>query len=156
MKAPSHLESFFAKLFDVTNALPLWIVIIGILMVALVISLPLVLIIRFSVRRLRQFSPKLKRRIWISIGVFLVVYIGLYFGTTTVQPEGHGGLTGPLKVRVFQSEKHLIVFYPLYLAERRIRDGANDDAVYYFNITFKDGLYPHPWLYGDGVYGAFW
>ena len=104
-----------------------------------------------------RVPPKTRRRIWIGGGVFLVVYVVLYFATTTVQPRGHGGLTGPLKVRVFQSESHLIVFYPIYLTERWVRNGYQSDvAVYYFNIEFKDGRYPHPWLYNDGVYGDFW
>ncbi len=99
---------------------------------------------------------KSKRRIWIGVSLFLVIYSSLYFGTTTVKPQGHGGLTGPLKVRVFESETHLICFYPLYLAERWIRNGSFDTAVYYFNVEFKDGRYPHEWLYGDGVYSSFW
>jgi hypothetical protein len=160
MSASSHsdasVEAAFGRFLDFANALPLWVLIAGILIVALVISLALVLVIKFSVRRLRRISPKYRRRVWIGLGVFLVVYIGLYFGTTTVKSQGHGGMTGPLKVRVFQNERHLIAFYPLYLVERWVRNGSLDVAVYYFNIEFKDGQYPHPWLYNDGVYGEFW
>ena len=160
MSASSHSDASvlaaFARFLDFANTLPLWVLIVGVLIVALVIALTFVLVIKFFVGHLRRISPKIKRRIWIGIGLFLMVYIGLYFATTTVQPRGHGGLTGPLKVRVFQNEKHLIAFYPLYLVERWVRNGSLDVAVYYFNIEFKDGRYPHPWLYNDGVYGEFW
>jgi len=97
-----------------------------------------------------------KCQLLIGIGGFLFVYIGLYLATTTVRPQGHGGMTGPLEVRVFQSENHLVLFYPLYLVERWVRNGSFCDAVYYFNVDFRDGNYRHFWLYNDGVYGRIW
>jgi len=109
----------------------------------------------FTIRRFQRASPKIRRRIWTGAGA-LLIYAGFYFGTTTVRPQGHGGSQGPLRVRVFHSETHLIVFYPLYLVERWIRNGDLFSASYYFNIQFKDGLYPHSWLYDDGKYGRIW
>jgi hypothetical protein len=97
-----------------------------------------------------------KRRTLLVIGAPLAVYIGIYLVTTTVRLQGQGGLSGPLKVRVFASERHLIAFYPLYLVERWIRNASFVDAVYYFNVDFKDAYYTHPWLYDDGVYGLIW
>jgi hypothetical protein len=159
MSASPHSESLvFRVLADVANSLPLlpvWVFIAGLLVVAVVVSVSFVLVLRLARKHL-HFTPKSRRRILIGAGVFLVTYAGFYLGTTAVRPQGHGGLTGPLKVRVFQSEGHLIVFYPLYLVERWIRNGLLDTAVYYFNVEFKDGRYPHTWLYGDGVYSSFW
>lgn len=85
-----------------------------------------------------------------------MVYLSFYFTTTTVQPKGKGGLSGPLKVRVFKSEKHLLGFYPIYLVERWIRNGSFTTASYYFNVNFEDERYDHNWLYGDGKYDRIW
>lgn len=139
-----------------SEKLPLWCLFAGgTLVVGSVVSLGIIFTIRI-VRRLLPLSPKLSRRILVGTAIFMTAYVSLYFGTTSVKRQGHGGLTGPLKVRIFQNETHLIAFYPLYLLERRIRDGSDDDAVYYFNIDFRDEHYPHPWLYGDGIYTDFW
>jgi hypothetical protein len=62
----------------------------------------------------------------------------LPLGTTVVRPQGTGGLSGPLKVRVFRSENHLIAFYTLDLVERCVRICSLTDASYYFNVDFKD------------------
>ena len=114
-----------------------------------------VMLIRRVMKIFRMFE-KFKRRFFIGVAIFLAVYIASYLGTTTVKPQGLGGLSGPLKVRVFQNERHLIVFYPTYLVERWIRNGSLFYASYYFSVDFKDGEYPHPWLYDDGKYGRIW
>lgn len=101
-------------------------------------------------------SPRLKRRLGIAGGVIALVYIGFYLGTTTVKPQGTGGLSGPLRVRVFKAEKHLMVFYPLYLAERWVRNGSFCYAQYHFNVDFEDGHFERDWLYGDGKYSRIW
>ena len=85
-----------------------------------------------------------------------LVYAILYLLTTTVTPKGTGGLTGPLKVRVFRSESHLLVFYPLYLIERCVRNLSLTDASYKFNADFRDAQYKRLWLYGDGKYSRIW
>jgi hypothetical protein len=97
-----------------------------------------------------------KRRVaMVAAGVFLL-YLIPYLVTTTVKPQGTGGLTGPLKVRVFRSEKHLMAFYPLYLMERWARNFSFTFAAYHFNVDFQDGKYERPWLYGDGKYSRIW
>jgi hypothetical protein len=101
-------------------------------------------------------TPRFKRRLAICFGVVVSVYIGFYLGTTKILPQGTGGLSGPLKVRVFKSENHLIAFYPLYLIERWVRNCSLTHAAYYFNVDFKDGHYDHSWLYGDGKYSRIW
>ena len=84
------------------------------------------------------------------------MYVTLYFISTTVRPGGKGGLSGPLKVRVFKSEVHLVVFYPVYLVERWIRNGSLTVASHYFNVDFKDEEYDHSWLHGDGKCDRIW
>ena len=101
-------------------------------------------------------SLRLKRRLAVGIGVVLLVYVGFYLGTTTVKPQGTGGLSGPVRVRVFKSERQLMAFYPLYLFERWVRNGSFCDAEYYFNVDFEDGRYDRFWLYGDGKYSRIW
>jgi len=101
-------------------------------------------------------SPLLKRRLAIGFGLVAVVYVGFFVGTTTVQPQGTGGLSGPLHVRMFKSEKHLMAFYPLYLVERWIRNRSFCYASSYFNVDFEDGHYERDWLYGDGKYSRIW
>jgi hypothetical protein len=98
----------------------------------------------------------LKHRLRFAVAGFSIAYVAFYFGTTTVRPQGYGGMSGPLKVRVFHNEIHLIAFYPLYLLERWVRNGSFVYAEYYFNIEFKDERYPHPWLYDDGHTGSIW
>jgi hypothetical protein len=152
------IEDIVNQSRDFAATHPVWesaLAVLGSLAGLLLASLSVFFTFRHMARRFQRASPKFRRCIWIAVGV-LVAYGSIYFGTTTVRPQGHGGLTGPLRVRVFQGEKHLIVFYPLYLVERWIRNGSLDTAVYYFNVEFKDGRYPHTWLYGDGVYSSFW
>jgi len=143
------------QLRDLLASLPLWELGLYVFCILAAISFAAFgafLIWCFAVRSLQRASPKARRWMLAGVGVFFI-YSGIYFGTTTVRPQGAGGLSGPLRVRVFQNEKHLIVFYPLYLIERWVRNGSFTSAVYYFNIDFKDGQYPHPWLYNDGIYG---
>jgi len=59
-------------------------------------------------------------------------------------------------MRVFASEGHLIVFYPVYLLERWIRNMSFTRASAYFNIDFEDHVYTHDYLYGDGKYSRIW
>ena len=101
-------------------------------------------------------KPHLKRRLLVGFGVVALVYVGFYIGTTRVVPQGTGGLTGPLRVRMFKSEKHLLAFYPLYLVERWVRNRSLCYAQYYFNVDFEDGHYERFWLYGDGKYSRIW
>ena len=83
-------------------------------------------------------------------------YVIAYLATTVVTPQGTGGLTGPLKVRMFRSEAHLALIYPAYLVERWARNGSLIDASYHFNVDFTDGKYKWRWLYGDGKYSRIW
>lgn len=85
-----------------------------------------------------------------------LLYLALYLVTTHVEPQGSGGLSGPMEVRVFRSETHLVPFYPRYLAERWIRNGSLTSASFRFNCDFADHLYVHDWLYGDGKYSLVW
>lgn len=101
-------------------------------------------------------SPRLKRCLGVGFVIFVLVYIGFYLATTTVKHQGTGGMSGPLRVRVFKSEKHLMAFYPLYLVERWVRNGSFCYAQYYFNVDFDDGRYERSWLYGDGKYSRIW
>lgn len=101
-------------------------------------------------------KAKLKDRRSILAIMVLVAYVAVYLATTTVKPQGTGGLSGPLQVRVFASENHLALMYPLYLIERWIRNGSFTYCDYRFGCDFKDGLYAHFWLYGDGKYSRVW
>ncbi len=101
-------------------------------------------------------SPHFKRRLAIGFTAVVLLYAGFYIGTTRVKPQGTGGLSGPLRVRVFKSDKHLMAFYPLYLVERWVRNRSVFDANYYFNVDFEDGHYGRSWLYGDGKYSRIW
>jgi hypothetical protein len=92
----------------------------------------------------------------VAVGVTFIAYLFCYLGTTKVRPQGTGGLTGPLKVRAFKNERHLIAFYPLYLVERWARNRSFRYATLYFNVDFEDGHYERLWLYGDGKYGRIW
>lgn len=83
-------------------------------------------------------------------------YLALYLTTTHIEPQGSGGLGGPVEVRVFRSEAHLLPFYPLYLVERWIRNGSFTSAFGWFNCDFSDRQYVHTWLYGDGKYSTVW
>lgn len=96
------------------------------------------------------------RRKWLPPIAVGLLYLALYFTTTHVEPQGSGGLSGPVEVRVFQSEPLLVAFYPLYLAERWVRNGSLVSASYRFNCDFADRLYVHSWLYGDGKYSWVW
>lgn len=96
------------------------------------------------------------RRKWLPAIVAGFLYLALYLATTHVKPLGSGGLGGPVEVRVFQSETHLVAFYPLYLVERWARNGSLVSASYQFNCNFADRLYVHSWLYGDGKYSWVW
>lgn len=96
------------------------------------------------------------RRKWLPIICVGLLYLALYLTTTHVEPQGSGGLSGPVEVRVFQSEPLLVAFYPLYLAERWVRNGSLVSASYRFNCDFADRLYVHSWLYGDGKYSWVW
>lgn len=143
---------------DLASSLPFWelaLAVVGTLAGTVIASFGIFFIFRFTARQIQRASPKFRRCIWIGATIF-VIYLGLYIGTTEVRPQGYGGLKGPLRVRVFQNETHLVAFYPLYLVERWIRNGSFTVAVYYFNLEFKDGRYPHSWLYNDGVYGRIW
>lgn len=91
----------------------------------------------------------------LAVGVCLL-YLTLYLKTTHVEPQGMGGLSGPMEVRVFHSELHLLPFYPLYLAERWVRNESLTSASVWFNCDFADRLYVHHWLYGDGKYSWVW
>jgi len=102
------------------------------------------------------FRRQFKARRSIVLGALFTVYLSLYYGTTTVRSGGNGGLTGPINVRVFKNEYHLVAFYPVYLVERWIRNGSLFDAVYYFNVDFEDRQYRWVFLYGDGVYSRIW
>lgn len=85
-------EEIAAQSRDLTATLPLWelcLFVFGILVGVLSASFIAVLICRFAVRRVRLATPKVRRWICIGVGAFLV-YVGLYFGTTTVRPQGHG------------------------------------------------------------------
>ena len=94
----------------------------------------------------------LKRRWRVAFAGLGIVYFGFYVLTTTVRLQGTGGLSCPLRVRVFKSERHLAAFYPIYLIERWVRNRSLFHASYYFNVEFEDGHYDHTWLYGDGKY----
>ena len=91
-----------------------------------------------------------------NFGLAVLLYIGFYVGTTRVVPQGTGGLSGPIRVRMFKSEKHLMALYPLYLIERWVRNRSLYYAAYYFNADFEDGRYDRLWLYGDGKYTRIW
>lgn len=91
----------------------------------------------------------------VTAGVALT-YVSVYFATATVQPKVTGGLSGPLKMRVFKSESHLPAFYPIYLVERWIRNGSLTMASYYFNVEFEDESCDHDRPYGDGKYDRNW
>lgn len=96
------------------------------------------------------------RRKWLPAIVAGILYLALYLATTHVESLGNGGLGGPLEVRVFQSETHLVAFYPLYLVERWTRNGSLFYSSHWFNCDFADRLYVHSWLYGDGKYSWVW
>ncbi len=96
------------------------------------------------------------RRKWLPAIVAGFLYLALYLATTHVEPQGSGGLSGPVEVRVFQSEPHLVALYPLYLVERWTRNRSLFDSSYRFNCDFADRLYVHHWLYGDGKYSWVW
>ena len=98
----------------------------------------------------RQHSIKVA-----AVGLFLL-YLLAYLMTTSVKPRGTGGLGGPLEVRVFRSENHLIAFYPLYLLERWQRNFSFTYASYRFNVDFQDEKFERTWLYGDGKYSRIW
>ena len=102
----------------------------------------------------------MKRRITIitvaTLGPLLLAYVIAYIASTRVVPKGHGGLSGPLKVRMFQSEQHLVGFYPLYLVERWVRNRSFTMASCRFNVDFENHVYEHDYLYGDGKYGTIW
>ena len=93
---------------------------------------------------------------WLAPIAVGLLYLALYLATTQVEPQGTGGLSGPMKVRVFESEPHLVAFYPLYLVERWTRNGSLFYCSYRFNCDFADRLYVHSWLYGDGKYSWVW
>ena len=97
-----------------------------------------------------------KRFLLAGAALCAIVYTGFCLGTTEVKPQGMGGMTGPVRVRVFNNEKHLMLFYPLYLIERWCRNGSFFDASYHFNVDFRDKQYNRPWLYGDGKYSTVW
>jgi|GEM_PF-2699022 len=97
-----------------------------------------------------------KHRIMVAAAGLFLLYLIPYLMTTTVKAQGTGGLTGPLKVRVFRSEKHLIAFYPVYLLERWVRNFSFTYASYRFNVDFQDGKFERTWLYGDGKYSRIW
>lgn len=101
-------------------------------------------------------KAKLKDRRSILAIMVLVAYVAVYLATTIVRPQGTGGMSGPLRVRVFASENHLVLMYPLYLIERWIRNGSFTYCAYRFNCDFEDGVYAHFWLYGDGKYSWVW
>lgn len=104
-----------------------------------------------------NFPRRLRNRPRLGIGLIgLAIYVGLHFLTTTVQPQGTGGLSGPLQVRVYASENHLAVFYPVHLMERWIRNGSLTFSDYRFGVDFQDQVYAHDWMYGDGKYGSVW
>jgi hypothetical protein len=90
------------------------------------------------------------------IGVALVIYVVLNFATTSVKPQGTGGLSGPMRVRVYYSEYHVALFYPVYLVERWVRNGDLFRASTYFNCDFGDQVYAHEWMYGDDKYSSIW
>ena len=73
--------------------------------------------------RLRHFQ--FSRRQWRIAGVVFIAvlaYVLLYLNTTTFRyTGGMGGLTGPPTARVFSSERQLMLFYPCYLVERKVR-----------------------------------
>jgi hypothetical protein len=50
----------------------------------------------------------------------------------------------------------LVAFYPLYLAERWIRNRDFTYCALRFNCDFADHLYVHDWLYGNGKYSIVW
>jgi hypothetical protein len=101
-------------------------------------------------------TPRLRKSSDIVGGIVAIVYAVVYLATTNLRPGGTGGLSGPVNVRVFKSERHLIAFYPLYLMERWVRNRSLTDADYHFNVDFLDGKYDQDWLYGDGKYSRIW
>lgn len=101
-------------------------------------------------------TPSPRRSRSIVGGIVAIVYAVGYLATTSLRPGSTGGLSGPVKVRVFKSERHLIAFYPLYLMERWGRNRSLTDADCSFNVKFLDGKYEHDWLYGDGKYSRIW
>jgi hypothetical protein len=101
-------------------------------------------------------TKKLRRPSALVGGIIVIVYSLGYLATTNLRPGGTGGLSGPVTVRVFKSERHLIAFYPLYLMERWVRNLSLTDADYHFNVDFLDGKYDRDWLYGDGKYSRIW
>jgi hypothetical protein len=97
-----------------------------------------------------------KHRFKVLSAGFLLVYFAGYCGTTKIITQGTGGLTGPLLVRIFKTENHLVAFYPFYLLEQWIRNGSLTEASYFFNVDFEDRNYKRGWLYGDGKYDRIW
>lgn len=88
---------------------------------------------------------------------FVLLYVFTYLGTTAYKPYGRGGgLSGPLHVREFRSEYHLLPYYPLYLVERWTRNRSLTSATHHFNCDFSDAIYSNFWLYGDGGFTAIW
>lgn len=98
-----------------------------------------------------------KAQAWVVIAA-CALYGVSYIASTSYEYHGPngGGLSGPVSTRTFQSETHLVAFYPLYLVERWCRNGSFTHAGYYFNCRFTDGKYEHDWLYGDGKYSTIW
>ncbi len=101
-----------------------------------------------------QGASSQRSRVVLSCGALL--YLVAYLATTHVEPQGQGGLSGPVNVRMFRSESHLVAFYPLYLVERWSRNGSFTYCAYRFNCDFADRTYVHHWLYGDGKYSRVW
>lgn len=106
---------------------------------------------RAIIRRLTPRKPEHRLALVVALG-----YVGLFFATTKVRPQGTGGLSGPYQVRVFKSESHLAIFYPVHTVERWIRNQSFTYSATHFGVDFEDELYAHDWLYGDGKYGMVW
>jgi len=85
-------------------------------------------------------------------------YVVSYFASSALlEPkESYGGLAGPRLTRLFISEKYIVLFYPIYLSERIIRNEDFFRASTYFNCDFVDEIYNHNYLYGDGTYSKIW
>ena len=89
-------------------------------------------------------------RIFLFVTMLIfALWVILYFCTTRISDKhGSGGLSGAIDKRVFASERHLIMFYPVFFVERLLRNGSVENA-HYFNCEIADGVYRNQWLYGD-------